>query len=120
MGDVRWETPLGDGRPVNALGYNVALTYDLRILHEIVNFPSFLEPLSLVTEFNFETMVNGDEQGETESFVTSGIVYSTDRMQVGVAFQVPLGENEVDFIVLPTVAFFYDEIIPALGKNLFP
>ena len=66
MGDLRWETPLGDGRPVNALGYNLALTFDLRTLHEIVNFPAFLEPLSLVTEFNFETMVNGDGQGETD------------------------------------------------------
>ena len=52
--------------------------------------------------------------------MTSGIVYSTDRMQVGVAFQVPLREDEVDFIVLPTVAFFYDKIIPALGGHIFP
>ncbi len=120
MGDVSWETPLGDGRPVNELGYHAALTYHLRALHEIVNFPSFLEPLSLVTEFNFETVVNGDEQGETESFVTSGVVYSTDRRQVGVAFQLPLREDGVDLSSSRRWPSFTTKSSPRRKRTFFP
>ncbi len=121
QGDLGIETPLGDGRPVNEFFWNAALSYDLRLLHQQMDFPSALEPLALVAEFNFETHLNGPARAETGSFVTTGVVYSRDRVQAGVAFQFPMGgHDEADFTVLPTVVILYDKIVPALGRNLIP
>jgi len=121
QGDVRVETPLGEGRPVNEFLWNAALSYDLRVLHEQASFPAYLEPLAFVAEFNFATHLNGPARGESESFVTAGVIYSRENFQVGVALQFPMsGGEDASFTVLPTVAIFYDQLLPALGRNLFP
>jgi hypothetical protein len=118
--DTRLETPLGTGRPENELSANAALQYHLKVLREHVNFPEVLENLVLVTEFSVRTRLNGPSRAETDSFVIPGLVYKTRRFQVGVAVRTPLdGDSDEPFAVLPTVAIFYDEIIPALGRNPF-
>jgi hypothetical protein len=98
---------------------NVALQYDLAILHEHVAIPGWMERFVLSTEFNFETPLGGPERGETETFVTTGLTWRSKQVQVGLAVQVPIeGGSEHRFVVLPMVSWFYDVTFPRLGGNL--
>jgi len=119
--DAGVEASLGTGRADPELAWDVALHYDLSILHEHLEFPAWLERFVLTTEFNFETPLSGDERGETDAFVTSGIVWKAKPLHVGVAFQFPMNDgNEHRFVVMPMFTFFYDEVWPRLGRNLLP
>ena len=119
--DTGVEVPLGAGSPSTGMVANVALQYDLSVLHERVAFPSWLERFVISTELNFETPLGGPERGESETFVTTGITWKARPVQVGLAFQVPIeGGSEHRFVVLPMVSWFYDETFPRLGRNLIP
>ena len=120
QGDIMFETPLGVGRPENMLAWNLAFQYHLGILHEMLSFPKALEHLVFLSEFSFETPVNGPARGRTEAFVTPGVVWKAKKFQLGVALHMPMTQGEERLTVLPTAAIFYEEIFPALGRTLRP
>jgi hypothetical protein len=117
--DTGVEAPLGAGRPDTEMVANVALQYDLSVLHEHVTFPGWMERFVISTELNFETPLGGPQRGETETFVTAGLTWRAKQVQVGLAFQVPVeGGNDHRFVVMPMVSWFYDQTFPRLGRNL--
>jgi len=117
--DTGVELPLGAGSPDTEMVANLALQYDLSVLHERVAIPGWMERFVISAEVNFETPLGGPERAETETFVNAGLTWRSKQVQLGLAFQVPLeGGSGHRFVVLPMVSWFYDETFPRLARTL--
>ena len=117
--DLGVEAPLGAGSPDTEMVANIALQYDLSILHERYAFPGWMERFVISTELNLETPLGGPERGASETFVTAGLTWRAKQVQVGLAFQVPVeGGNDHRLVVMPMVSWFYDQTFPRLGRSL--
>jgi len=87
-----------------------------------LRFPEFVNHLIFITEFNLQTQTsnfNGEER--TTGTINPGLIYMTDKYQIGVEAIIPVNRASGDDIgVVANVHFFLEDIFPrSLGKPLF-
>lgn len=120
MDGVRTET-----RNPQFLVWGVSLQYDMPYLKARVQdlgLPEFVNRLVPVTEFNFKTeMSNFDENEHTTGTINPGLLYITDKYQLGVEAVIPINRASGDDVgVIANLHFFLEDIFPkTLGRPLF-
>jgi hypothetical protein len=117
QGDAGFEISLDHDR-TTTLVYNVCLQYSIPYLQAFVRDLGLGWPLNdliPVTEFNFEQVVHGGEDGHSRILTTPGIVYMDRFVEVGVAGRFPLNGTahaDTNWGVIGIVDLFIDDIFP--------
>jgi hypothetical protein len=107
------------------LVWGVSLQYDMPYLKaRVKNFglPEFVNRLVPITEFSFKTETsNFDENERTTGTINPGLLYITDKYQLGVEAIIPINRASGDDVgVIANLHLFLEDISPkSLGKPLF-
>jgi hypothetical protein len=117
QGDAGFEISTDHAR-TTTFAHNIAVEYSIPYLQSFVRDFGIGWPAKDFigdVEFSFEHGVNGDEHGQTKSFVTPGFVYMDRWVEVGVAGRFPMdqhGREDFDWGVIGIVDLFIDDLLP--------
>jgi len=114
------ETPLGKREEAEDIEtefqYGILVQYNLQYLQSFVRdigLPKALSQLVPITEFSFETAVNGPDGGKTTAFANPGLIWMGRTFQVSAEAQIPLNEHSGGSVgVIGQLHFYLDDMFP--------
>lgn len=100
------------------LAWGTTIMYSIPYLQSFVKdigIPWPLNRLIPIVEFNGETLLNGENSGDTTAFVNPGLIWAGKHIQLAVEAKIPLNDLSGHHVgMLGLLHFYLDDIAPGI------